>query len=208
MYEVGEGKVRNSMWGRGTALILIDLQNDFCHVGGTASKRGKNLTNVQGAFKNMVRLINVARKENTPIIHAISKHSIWSQSPSGKERFGRQEQKDTLSYCQPGTWGANIYRPFEPKPNEKVVIKHRYSAFLHTNLELILRSSQINHIILLGLYTNVCIDSTAREGYMRDFDVTVPYDCVASDNKQKHEYALDLLQGTFADVVHSSTFIK
>ncbi|WP_010530595.1 cysteine hydrolase family protein [Lentibacillus jeotgali] len=208
MYEEAEEKVRESLFDRKTALVLIDLQNDFCHLDGTASKRGKSITNFQDTFKSIVHLLNVARRENIPIIHTISEHSVWSQSPSRKERFGRQEQKNTLSYCQPGTWGANIYHLFEPEPNEKVIIKHRYSAFLYTNLELILRASQIEHIILVGIYTNVCIDSTARDGYMRDFCVTVPYDCVASDDEEKHEYALHLLKGTFANIVHSSKLIE
>lgn len=191
-----------------TALVLIDLQNDFCHPNGTASMRGKDIHAFGDIIKNITTLLKNARENNIPIIHAISEHSIWSQSPSKKERFGRKEQRDELSYCEPHSWGAEIYDLFTPKSIEKIIIKHRYSAFLHTNLELILKANSIENLILVGLYTNVCIDSTARDGYMRDFHVTIPYDCVASDDKKKHQYALHLVNGTFADVIQSTEIIK
>lgn len=190
-----------------SALLLVDLQNDFCHPEGTASRRGKNVQAFQVVFQQISQLLQLARQNNIPIIHAISEHSEWTSSPSQKERFGRKEQTENLTYCEPGSWGANIYHLFEPIKDEKIVKKHRYSAFFHTDLELILRVIKVDHIIIVGLYTNVCIDSTARDAYMRDFSVTVPFDCVASDDENKHQYALKLLQGTFAEVVSSQEII-
>jgi ureidoacrylate peracid hydrolase len=191
-----------------TALILVDLQNDFCHPAGTASKRGKNVHDFQDKLESMKFLLEAARENNIPVIHAISEHSAWTESPSGKERFGRKGQGSDLSYCEPGTWGAEIYHYFTPESKEKIIVKHRYSAFLHTDLDLILRSKRIEHIIIAGAYTNVCIDSTARDAYMRDFFVTVPYDCVVSNNEKLHHYALELLEGTFSEVAHSSKIKK
>lgn len=187
------------------ALILVDLQNDFCHSEGTGAKRGKKVKApaFHEALENMTILLESARSSAMPIIHVISEHSDWSMSPRGYERFGRCDQQPHLSYCEPGSWGADIYHPFKPEPDEKVVIKHRYSAFLHTDLEMFLRSLQINQIIVIGLYTDVCIDSTVRDAYMRDFSVTIPYDCVTSDNLRLHHMTLELLKGTFADITHS-----
>ena len=191
-----------------TALILVDLQNDFCHPAGMASKRGKNVHGFQDKLESMKSLLEAARVNNIPVIHAISEHSAWTESPSGKERFGRKDQGSDLSYCEPGTWGAEFYHYFTPESKEKIIVKHRYSAFLHTDLDLILRSKSIDHTIIAGAYTNVCIDSTARDAYMRDFFVTIPSDCVVSDNEQLHHYALELLKGTFAEVAHSSKIKK
>lgn len=191
-----------------SALLLIDLQNDFCHPEGTASKRGKHVAALQEKVENMKDLLEAARNSDIPVIHVISEHSSWTESPSGKERFGRSSQDSKLTYCEPGSWGAEIYPPFTPQPGEQVMIKHRYSAFVHTNLEFILKRHGMEHISLIGAYTNVCIDSTARDAYMRDFSVTIPYDGVVSDNETLHDYALELLQGTFADVVPASEIIK
>jgi ureidoacrylate peracid hydrolase len=187
-----------------TALILVDLQNDFCHPDGTAAKRGKNVSAFKRKLENIKHLLETARETNISVIHVISEHSVWTESPSGKERFGRRNQNSHLSYCEPGSWGGEIHQYFIPKSDEKVVAKHRYSAFLHTELELILQRIGIEHIVITGGYTNVCIDTTARDAYMRDFFVSVPYDCVISDSEKLHNTALELLNGTFADVIHSS----
>lgn len=191
-----------------TALLLVDMQNDFCHPEGTANKRGKNVQALQSIFENIAHLLDVARKQQIPILHVISDHSEWTKSPSEKERYGRTRQEEQLSYCEPNTWGADIYAPFQPKMNERIVVKHRYSGFLHTDLELILRANSIGHVVITGAYTNVCIDCTARDAYMRDFTVTIPSDCVASDNEKLHYYTLELLKGTFAHVCHSHDIKK
>ncbi|MCF3944231.1 cysteine hydrolase family protein [Oceanobacillus alkalisoli] len=185
------------------ALLLVDLQNDFCHPEGTAGKRGKDIHAFHEQMKHMKNLLETARKFKVPVIHVISEHSAWTESPSAIERFGRTNQKRNLSYCEPGSWGAEIHDDFSPLPGEKVVVKNRYSAFVQTNLELLLRSNGIRHLTIIGAYTNVCIDTTARDAFMRDFFVTVPSNCVVSDNEQLHYAALKLLQGTFAKVVHS-----
>jgi uncharacterized protein (TIGR02058 family) len=187
-----------------TALVLVDLQNDFCHPNGTAAGRGKDVHAFGEKLKNIKDLLGIARERNIPVIHVVSEHSVWTESPSGKERFGRSDQDGHLSYCEPGSWGAEIYHAFSPNTEEKIVVKHRYSAFLHTDLELILRRNGIEHIVITGGYTNVCIDTTARDASMRDFFVSVPYDCVISDNEKLHNAALKLLNGTFADIVHSN----
>lgn len=191
-----------------TAIVLIDLQNDFCHPEGTASKRGKDVHKFQVEFKNMAELLGVAREKNIPVIHVISEHSEWTKSPSKQEMLGRTNQRKPHSYCEPDSWGADIYYLFTPKSEEKIVIKHRYNGFFQTDLELILRANRIKHIIIMGLYTNVCVDTTVRDAYMRDFDVTVPFDCVVSDNEKLNDFALELLKGTFADVIHSSEIKK
>ncbi|GAB3799485.1 cysteine hydrolase family protein [Virgibacillus kimchii] len=186
-----------------SVLLLVDLQNDFCHPDGTAAKRGKNVHVFRETLLRTKNLLDAARNNSIPVIHAISEHSEWTASPTQKERYGRAGSKSGLSYCEPGSWGAEFFQPFIPEHGEKIVIKHRYSAFLYTDLELILRRSGVTELVISGAYTNVCLDSTARDGYMRDFHVIVPADCAVSDHQRHHDYALALLDGTFADVVHS-----
>ena len=185
------------------ALLLVDLQNDFCRPEGTAGKRGKDIHAFHGTMKQMKDLLETARECKVPVIHVISEHSAWTELPSAIERFGRINQKGNLSYCEPGSWGAETHDDFSPLPGEKVVVKNRYSAFVQTNLELLLCSNGIRHLTIIGAYTNVCIDTPVRDAFIRDFFVTVPSNCVVSDIEQLHHDALKLLQGTFAEVVHS-----
>lgn len=191
-----------------TALILVDLQNDFCHPEGTASQRGRDVHILKEKLKNMASLLKLVRRNKLPVIHVISEHNAWTQSPSKNERYGRSGQNTRLAYCEPNSWGADIYPLFTPQPSEKVVVKHRYSGFLHTNLELLLRANEIEHIIAAGVNTDICLDSTVRDAYMRDFFVTIPYDCAASTSDNRHHVALELLDGTFGNVVHSTDIRK
>jgi len=86
-----------------TALLLIDLQNDFCHPEGTSSKRGKDVLAFQEIFQAITLLQKTARKQKIPVIHVISEHSVWSESPSKTERFGRKNQQIEQTYCEPGS---------------------------------------------------------------------------------------------------------
>ncbi|HLR41558.1 MAG TPA: isochorismatase family protein [Virgibacillus sp.] len=95
-----------------------------------------------------------------------------------------------------------MYPFFTPFPSEKVIVKHRYSGFLYTDLKLVFMKRKLPHLIMAGLNMEVCLDNTDRDAYMRDFFVTVPYDCAASTNEAHHQAALQLLDGTFANVVH------
>src|SRR5699024_3098746 len=82
----------------------------------------------QDTFQSIAHLLEGARSEIMPIIQATSEHNAVSHSPSTKERSGRQKQSTALADYELETWGARIYHPFQPKPDENVVVKHRYSA--------------------------------------------------------------------------------
>ena len=77
-----------------------------------------------------------------------------------------------------------------PGRNEKILIKHRYSVFRDTQLDLILRTIGKRILMLTGVTTNVCVESTARDGFMRDYNITVLEDCTAAPSIREHEAAL------------------
>ncbi|HLR40056.1 MAG TPA: isochorismatase family cysteine hydrolase [Virgibacillus sp.] len=121
-----------------TGLILVDLQNDFCHPEGTAAKRGHKVDDIYETLERIADLLYFVRNKGLPVFHVVSQHSLWTQSPTGKERFGRKNQMPEQTYCAPHTWGSEVYPLFTPFPSEKVIVKHRYSVFLYTDLELVL----------------------------------------------------------------------
>ena len=97
--------------------------------------------------------------------------------------------------------GAEFYR-VEPEAGEPVVVEHRYSAFVDTGLELILRSRGIRSVVLIGVATNVCVESTARDAYRRDYCVTLADDCSATYDA-KHAATLHNLDDHFGVVAAS-----
>ena len=111
------------------------------------------------------------------------------------------------SHCRPGNWGSGFYRVM-PEPSEYVIVKHRYSGFMDTDLDLILRSLGIRTIALVGVATNVCVESTARDGYQKGYYVIMLEDCVATMSKAEHEATLTNIRNFFGVVASSQELVE
>ena len=191
-----------------TALLVVDVQNDFCHPDGYHGRRGARLSQIAEMIPRLERLLDESRKAGVPAIFIATHHSSWTNSPSWLARRRKDGGDSAEDSCTPGSWGAAFYH-VSPTEDELVVIKHRYSAFIDTDLDLILRSRQIDNLLITGVNTNVCVDSTARHAYMLDYFVTVIEDCCATTSPQEdHEAALRLLSGRFAKIATSEELIQ
>ncbi len=115
------------------------------------------------------------------------------------------EAEEAPPCCLPASWGGDFVAELKPLDGEPVVVKHRYSAFVDTRLDLLLRSNGIRTVILPGVATHCCVESTARDAAMRDYYVVVPEDGVAVRGKQRHlhEASLEVLGTYFGQVVGS-----
>ncbi|PZC48284.1 MAG: ureidoacrylate peracid hydrolase [Chloroflexi bacterium] len=185
-----------------TALLVIDMQNDFCHDEGALGKHGYDVKRVQDIVPPMNRLIAEARRTGMPVIFARAVHNEWTDSNPRKERhLGKYR-----SNCQEGTWGAEWYG-IAPEPGEQIITKNRYSAFINTNLDLILRSQGIKTIITTGTSTDACVESTARDGFMLDYYVVFVDDCSGAVTPEAHEGALRAIKTHFGVVVQSKDII-
>ena len=192
--------------GSKTALIVVDVQNDFCHNEGVFSKyRKANLDQVQQAVKNLSTLISKCREFEIPIIFIKTIHSPWTNSQSWGKRLEGSGEK--MRICPPNEFGSQFYA-VEPKENDCIVTKHRYSGFVGTDLDLILRSKGIENILVTGVATNVCVETTARDGYNRDYNVVFVEDCCGAYEKAEHEATLNNINKFFGTVVTSGNLIE
>jgi ureidoacrylate peracid hydrolase len=196
---------------RHAALIVVDMQNDFCDSDGALARSGADPRLIQAMAPCLLRLVEVARGIGLPIIHVRTEHSPWTDSAAW---LGRHHGSPR-TVCYPGTWGADYYPGFEPridggrKPgsHEFVVTKHRYSGFVGTELDLVLRSHQIRSVIMTGEATNVCVESTARDAFMRDYLVAFVSDCTASTSQAAHDATLFTMGRHFATVAASDEIL-
>lgn len=180
-----------------TALIVIDIQNDFCAQGGYFDRTGADLSLVEPAVDNLCALVDEARTAGVMPIFVRSHYDEIYLSETQNARRRRVGWKMPL--CVQGTWGAEFYR-IAPAENEAIVTKHRYDAFFNTDLELILRSNNIRNIVFAGVATNVCVESAIRSAFFRDFEVVVVRDCCAARNVKAHEATLDNVRQHFGIV--------
>jgi nicotinamidase-related amidase len=102
--------------------------------------------------------------------------------------------------CLEGSPESEIHESVAPEKNEKVILKHRYSAFYNTDLETILRCLQIEDLLIVGIMTNMCCESTARDAYYRDYRVFLPADATGSINEEMHLASLLNLAFGFAAI--------
>jgi ureidoacrylate peracid hydrolase len=189
---------------RHAALIVVDVQNDFVSPGGSAGKRGEDVDAAIAMVPNLLRLIDEARRVGLTIVYIRTTHSEWTDTPSW---IYRSSQKSGLNTCREGTWGAEFYEGIAPLPSERVVIKHRYSAFINTDLNTVLKAKGIQSVLVTGVATNVCVETTARDAYMFDYYVTMIDDCAAAYDAKLHMATLENMRRHFGLVASSDEII-
>lgn len=183
------------------ALLVIDMQNDFCHPEGVSGKRGRQLNMSIEMAPRLEAFIRACRGVSMPVIFVQTIHYPWTDSLSWVRRLDRDSGD---SVCRPGTWGAEFYAGIQPKNNDVVITKHRYSAFRGTDLDMILRSRGIRSLLISGVGTNVCVESTLRDGYMRDYHIVLLEDCVGATDLELHKATLKNVTLHFGTVSNSN----
>ncbi|WP_161949648.1 cysteine hydrolase family protein [Bacillus dakarensis] len=184
--------MKNHLDPKETALILVDIQNDFCHEDGICAQRGRNVTGAQAIIPNVELLIENANALSVPVIFIQMTQTEHTVSDAWSNRPRKEGYAHPLEVCKKNSWGADFYK-VAPMENDIVVEKHRYSAFIETELNMILKNLKCKSLIVTGVATNVCVESTARDGFMLDYNVTVVKDASAG-------YVEELYHATFQNI--------
>lgn len=173
------------------ALLIIDMQNAFCHDGGSFAKLG-----IQTSPTSLIPHINLLRKTfhlaNLPVIFLIT---AYNPDYSDRRLRSRGDRLESFQGLIRGSWDAEILHELQPQGSEVVLEKTRYSGFLlRTELEKFLNERKVNHLVLTGVGTDVCVETTAREAYQRDFAVTTVRDGCGACTDEDHRAALRALR--------------
>ncbi|HEY3306566.1 MAG TPA: isochorismatase family cysteine hydrolase [Candidatus Binatia bacterium] len=190
---------------RWSALLVVDVQNDFVSPKGSAAQRGEDVSASVVMVPRLIRLIDEARRVGLTVVYIKTTHGEWTDTPSW---IYRKSQQKVLNTCREGTWGAEFYEGISPLPSERVVIKHRYSAFINTDLNTVLKAKGIESVLTTGVATNVCVETTTRDAYMYDYYVTMVGDCSAAYDLKMHESTLENMRRHFGLVATSDEIIQ
>lgn len=184
---------------RTSAIIVIDMQNDFCDPNGAGAKYGADVSTIQDMIPRMQRFFAGARAIEAQLIFV---QCIHEPSTDSDTWLFRHDGVPRL-HCRKGTWGAD-FCGVAPRGTEPVVIKHRYSAFIGTRFESVLKTLGIKTLIMTGVGTNVCVESTARDGFMLDYNIVFLSDCTATASPGgAHEATLQNMRSFFGTVATS-----
>lgn len=186
-----------------TALLVIDVQNDY------AKENGKLL--YPKTIRNLKSVIDKARKVGVLIIYVqdtlipgrVSDSAAWVRH----YMIGRGKDADEIgTYAVEGSFGHEVIDEIRPLPHEIMVKKFRSSAFVGTGLDLLLRSNNIRNVVVSGLVTEGCVESTCRDA-SNEYFVLVIRDCVDSRRKDLREACLKIMEHRY-DVVTSEQVLK
>jgi ureidoacrylate peracid hydrolase len=190
-----------------SALLIVDVQNDFCAEEGAMHSEGRDLALVQAMVPRLAGLIDAARAARVPCVwirNVYSNDPNWYLSEVWLEQASRRRRGLYVErpVCEIGAWNGGFYG-VTPRPDEVVVTKHRYGAFESSDLDLVLRSRGIRTVIMTGVATNVCVETTARQAFLRDYYVVFTSDCTATYSEAEHEATLRNIDQFFGQVARS-----
>lgn len=186
---------------RETALLVIDMQNAFCHPEGGLARAGVSIEHQRSVVPNVKRLVQVCSQAGVPILWSIQEH--WPEDRTRKRhRIPSHLDKRGLQICARGSWDAELHPELkaECRPEDYVFHKHRMSCFFDTTLHTKLRMLGTEVLIISGLNTNVCVESTIRDAYFRDYDLLVVEDCIACSFPDLHRATLKNVEIYFGQV--------
>lgn len=164
---------------RRTAVMVVDMQNAFIKEGGMFDLWGQDISRGQRIIEPIKMINGIAREKACKVIYTVAVYSADLHDTGGPNSLSWHRNKNLITYRQSpdlrdkltvrGTWGAQIVEELTPQDDDIIVEKQKYSAFYGTNLDIILRTSNIRYIAFTGVATNICVEATLRDAYYRDY---------------------------------------
>jgi ureidoacrylate peracid hydrolase len=183
---------------RRAALVVVDVQNDFVE-----SQTSACAAEILPRLKQM---LTAARKVGVKIVY--TQAFVSDQTSSDVWRSGLSKRPHGAAFCRQGSRGSEIHSEVTPLAGDIVIPKYRYSAFIGTNLEVILRAHEVKSLIFTGLATNVCVESSVRDAYQRDYWTVMVSDCTAASAPDLHHASLRSIERNFGLVATSGEILR
>jgi ureidoacrylate peracid hydrolase len=174
------------------ALLVIDMQNGFCHPDGSFTRMDMGLEGAMEAVGHAAVAVGQARRAGIPVV--FTRHVYRpGRADEGASLKRNSPALAGLSGLAAASWDAEVADELGCGPDDLVVDKVRFDAFQWTSLEPLLRGLGVDELVICGVVTNICVETTIRSAFMRDFPVIMLADCCAAKTRRLHELSVEVL---------------
>jgi nicotinamidase-related amidase len=188
------------------ALLIVDMQNAFVDSNGSLSRMGLDTSRTKIVIEPIKRLKSACNIANIPVIYLQHVHRADGKDSGLIDKVFPPIFQ--LEHCKRNSWDAEIIPELKLEERDLVVEKYRFSGFFNTQLETVLRQLERDELIVCGIATNVCVESTVREAFNRDYNVFVPEETTASFFEIAEKASLENFRFAFARVVKLDEMIR
>ena len=199
-----------------SALIIVDMQNDFLHRDGSFAHRARehpeaniDLPFLIGTIPHAKGLVDAFRAAGKPVVYVA--HVLkpdYSDAAFPYWRLGMEPGGGNRTHCVEGTWGVQIIDELKPRDGEHLVVKKGFGGFSNTPLDTILRNIDVNTCVVTGVTTCVCVSNTVRGGVENNYRMVLVRDAVAEVSRDTHEAEIKTMTRLFADVMTTDEVIE
>jgi ureidoacrylate peracid hydrolase len=183
-----------------TALVVIDMQNAFCRDDGSFARLGFDIAMLKAAIAPCRRLAAAARAAGVPVI--FTRLSYAADYHDGGIAIRYMTPEFVAARClAAGTFDIEVVDELAPAAGDHVIDKNRFSSFYAPAFERVLAALGVDSLVVCGVTTNCCVESTVRDAFQRNFKAFVVRDAVGELDSTRHEVALQTMQLLFADLV-------
>lgn len=170
-----------------SALLVVDMQNDFCHPDGAFAKRGLDISRPRAIIPKLNEMMAAARRVGMPVVVISVLRGKLTAWPALERVSAVAYGPDWFPVFVEGTWGGELSDELATQEDDIFLVKNRYGAFTGTNLHIQLGNLGVENLVMTGGATNVCVESTLREGFMLGYNIVFVDDACAATSKAYHD---------------------